>query len=126
MEGRFRPGQILTMRDVAARVGLKASSLYSYFDGKSAIYDAMFAQGARAELATHADWDHLLGRYAFPEASIGCGETTAARLAACCCPGRRPPRAASPTSPWAPARSAGCSGCRCIRDGRMRRRSWPC
>lgn len=32
-------------------------------------------------LVTHADWDHLLGRYAFPEASIGCGETTAARLA---------------------------------------------
>jgi len=31
--------------------------------------------------ATHADWDHLLGRYAFPEAPIGCGETTAARLA---------------------------------------------
>lgn len=33
-------------------------------------------------LVTHADWDHLLGRYAFPEASIGCGETTTARLAA--------------------------------------------
>jgi glyoxylase-like metal-dependent hydrolase (beta-lactamase superfamily II) len=33
-------------------------------------------------LVTHADWDHLLGRYAFPDASIGCGETTAARLAA--------------------------------------------
>ncbi len=33
-------------------------------------------------LVTHADWDHLLGRYAFPEASIGCGETTAARLTA--------------------------------------------
>lgn len=33
-------------------------------------------------LVTHADWDHVLGRYAFPEASIGCGETTAARLAA--------------------------------------------
>jgi glyoxylase-like metal-dependent hydrolase (beta-lactamase superfamily II) len=31
-------------------------------------------------LATHADWDHLLGRYAFPEAPIGCAETTAARL----------------------------------------------
>jgi glyoxylase-like metal-dependent hydrolase (beta-lactamase superfamily II) len=31
-------------------------------------------------LVTHADWDHLLGRYAFPEAAIGCGETTAARL----------------------------------------------
>jgi glyoxylase-like metal-dependent hydrolase (beta-lactamase superfamily II) len=32
-------------------------------------------------LATHADWDHLLGRLAFPEAAIGVAETTAARLA---------------------------------------------
>jgi glyoxylase-like metal-dependent hydrolase (beta-lactamase superfamily II) len=31
-------------------------------------------------LATHADWDHLLGRLAFPEAALGCAETTAARL----------------------------------------------
>ena len=33
-------------------------------------------------LATHADWDHLLGRIAFPDASLGCGESTARRLAA--------------------------------------------
>lgn len=33
-------------------------------------------------LATHGDWDHLLGRTAFPEASLGCAESTAARLAA--------------------------------------------
>jgi glyoxylase-like metal-dependent hydrolase (beta-lactamase superfamily II) len=33
-------------------------------------------------LTTHADWDHLLGRLAFPDASLGCGEDTAARLAA--------------------------------------------
>src|SRR5436305_12563642 len=33
-------------------------------------------------LTTHADWDHLLGRLAFPEASLGCAETTAARLRA--------------------------------------------
>jgi len=33
-------------------------------------------------LATHADWDHLLARYAFPEAPLGCAETTAARLVA--------------------------------------------
>jgi glyoxylase-like metal-dependent hydrolase (beta-lactamase superfamily II) len=32
-------------------------------------------------LATHADWDHLLGRLAFPEASLGGGEATARRLA---------------------------------------------
>jgi glyoxylase-like metal-dependent hydrolase (beta-lactamase superfamily II) len=31
-------------------------------------------------LATHADWDHLLGRLAFPDASLGCGESTAQRL----------------------------------------------
>jgi glyoxylase-like metal-dependent hydrolase (beta-lactamase superfamily II) len=31
-------------------------------------------------LATHADWDHLLGRYAFPEAPLGCSDTTAGRL----------------------------------------------
>ncbi len=31
-------------------------------------------------LATHGDWDHLLGRAAFPGAALGCAETTAARL----------------------------------------------
>ncbi len=35
-----------------------------------------------ALLVTHADWDHLLGRMAFPDLALGCGETTAARLAA--------------------------------------------
>jgi glyoxylase-like metal-dependent hydrolase (beta-lactamase superfamily II) len=33
-------------------------------------------------LATHGDWDHLLGRLAFPAASLGCGEETLARLRA--------------------------------------------
>jgi glyoxylase-like metal-dependent hydrolase (beta-lactamase superfamily II) len=33
-------------------------------------------------LATHADWDHLLGRLAFPAAALGCGESTGERLAA--------------------------------------------
>ncbi|MGI8559155.1 MAG: MBL fold metallo-hydrolase [Solirubrobacteraceae bacterium] len=32
-------------------------------------------------LATHGDWDHLLGRLAFPGAAVGVCETTAARLA---------------------------------------------
>jgi glyoxylase-like metal-dependent hydrolase (beta-lactamase superfamily II) len=31
-------------------------------------------------LATHGDWDHLLGRLAFPRASLGCAQSTAARL----------------------------------------------
>ncbi|MDP2713126.1 MAG: MBL fold metallo-hydrolase [Solirubrobacteraceae bacterium] len=33
-------------------------------------------------LATHGDWDHLLGRLAFPGAALGVCETTAARLTA--------------------------------------------
>ena len=33
-------------------------------------------------LVTHGDWDHLLGRLAFPGVALGCAETTAARLTA--------------------------------------------
>jgi glyoxylase-like metal-dependent hydrolase (beta-lactamase superfamily II) len=33
-------------------------------------------------LATHADWDHLLGRLAFPHATLGCAETTVERMRA--------------------------------------------
>jgi glyoxylase-like metal-dependent hydrolase (beta-lactamase superfamily II) len=33
-------------------------------------------------LCTHADWDHLLGRLAFADASLGTGESSAARLQA--------------------------------------------
>ena len=31
-------------------------------------------------LATHADWDHLLGRLAFAQASLACAESSATRL----------------------------------------------
>ena len=33
-------------------------------------------------LTTHGDWDHLLGRTAFPGAALGCGDATVERLAA--------------------------------------------
>jgi glyoxylase-like metal-dependent hydrolase (beta-lactamase superfamily II) len=33
-------------------------------------------------LATHGDWDHLLGPLAFPQAPLGCASSTAERLAA--------------------------------------------
>jgi AcrR family transcriptional regulator len=44
----------LALRDLARKVGMQAPSLYSYFDSKHAIYDAMFAQGARAYLEQEA------------------------------------------------------------------------
>jgi glyoxylase-like metal-dependent hydrolase (beta-lactamase superfamily II) len=48
--------------------------------------EALGALAAQAEfpvvglLTTHADWDHLLGSYAFPEAPLGAAESTAARM----------------------------------------------
>ena len=44
----------LSLRDLARRVGMQAPSLYSYFDSKHAIYDAMFAQGAREFIEAQA------------------------------------------------------------------------
>jgi AcrR family transcriptional regulator len=35
----------VTLRAVAARIGMQSPSLYSHFDSKNAIYDAMFAEG---------------------------------------------------------------------------------
>jgi AcrR family transcriptional regulator len=41
----------IALRELGARVGLRAQSLYSYFPSKQAILDAMFAQGATEFLA---------------------------------------------------------------------------
>src|SRR5215212_4955610 len=37
----------LSLSEVARQVGMKPPSLYSYFDSKAALYDAMFADGYR-------------------------------------------------------------------------------
>ncbi len=50
----------LSLRDLARRVGMSAPSLYSYFDSKMAIYDAMFAEGAQAYLQ-YAMWRERTG-----------------------------------------------------------------
>lgn len=41
----------LTMRELGARVGLRAQSLYGYFPSKHAIYDAMFGAANRELMA---------------------------------------------------------------------------
>ncbi len=43
-----------SLRDVAERVGMRAPSLYGYFESKAALYDALFADGCR-ELLTRLD-----------------------------------------------------------------------
>ena len=45
----------LSMRDLAAAVGMRAPSLYQYFDSKLAIYDAMFGQAMVEALAVVED-----------------------------------------------------------------------
>jgi AcrR family transcriptional regulator len=49
----------LSLRELAARVGMRAPSLYSYFDSKHAIYDALFADGNRELLRRieSTSWD---------------------------------------------------------------------
>jgi len=45
----------LGMRDLGRRVGMKAQSIYSYFESKHDIYDAMFREGYEALAAQFAD-----------------------------------------------------------------------
>lgn len=45
----------LSLRALARSVGMRAPSLYTYFDSKAAIFDAMFAQGYRELDALYAD-----------------------------------------------------------------------
>lgn len=37
----------LSLRDLGRKVGMRAQSLYSYFDSKDALYDALFGEGCR-------------------------------------------------------------------------------
>lgn len=41
----------LSLRDLARKLGMATPSLYSYFDSKHALYDAMYADGWRAFIA---------------------------------------------------------------------------
>ena len=46
----------VSLRELGRQVGLKASSLYSYFDSKGALYDAMFRQGYVELLEVADEW----------------------------------------------------------------------
>jgi AcrR family transcriptional regulator len=45
----------LSLRELAGEVGMRPPSLYTYFDNKAALYDAMFAAGYRELDAMEAD-----------------------------------------------------------------------
>lgn len=47
----------LSLRELASEVGMRPQSLYTYFDAKNAIYDAMFAQGCREFAEGQAQWE---------------------------------------------------------------------
>jgi len=50
----------VSLRDIARRVGMRPPSLYSYFDSKNAIYDAMYAQGCQ-QFVDAEPWDEMNG-----------------------------------------------------------------
>jgi AcrR family transcriptional regulator len=50
----------VSVRDIARRVGMRPPSLYSYFDSKNAIYDAMYAQGSEQFVASEP-WEQMTG-----------------------------------------------------------------
>jgi AcrR family transcriptional regulator len=50
----------VTLRAVAERVGMRSPSLYTHFESKNAIYDAMFGQAWSEYLATMAELDGQL------------------------------------------------------------------
>lgn len=60
----------LSLRDLGRQVGLKASSLYAYFDSKSAIYDAMFRQGYEELHEVAARWSAMVELDGHPRASF--------------------------------------------------------
>lgn len=52
----------ISMRDLGREVGLRAQSLYAYFDSKAALYDAMFREGHELRARVTAGWPAELGK----------------------------------------------------------------
>jgi glyoxylase-like metal-dependent hydrolase (beta-lactamase superfamily II) len=71
---------------VALRRGEEAMLIDSpYFPDELDVLPQVMAQAGFqivGLLATHADWDHLLGRYAYPSASLGLGQPSMERMRA--------------------------------------------
>jgi glyoxylase-like metal-dependent hydrolase (beta-lactamase superfamily II) len=69
---------------VALRSGAEAMLIDSpYFPDELEMLPEVLRQSGfepAGLLATHGDWDHLLGRLAFPQASLGVAESTATRI----------------------------------------------
>jgi glyoxylase-like metal-dependent hydrolase (beta-lactamase superfamily II) len=65
----------------AATFAIDSPVLPEELDALPALLEQARFAPASGLLATHGDWDHLLGRLAFPGLALGCAESTAARLA---------------------------------------------
>ena len=71
----------VSLRDLGREVGLRASSLYAYFDSKAALYDAMFRQGQEQLAALAAEWPRSLADVDDPRRTA---KELAARFVAFC------------------------------------------
>ena len=71
----------ISLRELARRVGLRAPSLYTYFDSKAALYDAMFRQGHEELAGMVAGWPELAEETSDVRAAV---ERRSAEFAAWC------------------------------------------
>lgn len=63
----------LSLREVATAVGMRAPSLYTYFDSKDALYDALFADGNRQMRETLGAWAEARAAGADPVEEVAAG-----------------------------------------------------
>ena len=78
-DGQSRQGSMPTRAETFV---IDSPILPEELDALPALLDQAGFPAPSGLLATHADWDHLLGRLAFPEAALGCASSTARRLSA--------------------------------------------
>lgn len=60
----------ISMRDLGKEVGLRAQSLYAYFDSKAGLYDAMFCQSHELQAEMMLDWPDDLDSIDDPRAAV--------------------------------------------------------
>lgn len=81
-EGGAASGGVAAESTVGEAFAIDSPVLPDELDALPALVEQARFPAPAALLATHGDWDHLLGRLAFPDLALGCAPSTLARLRA--------------------------------------------
>ncbi|HEV3069870.1 MAG TPA: MBL fold metallo-hydrolase [Solirubrobacteraceae bacterium] len=72
------PEELQALPAVLEQAGIEGGAVGRRPTSRAPLYQSRLS----GLLVTHGDWDHLLGRLAFPNASLGCAQSTYKRLLA--------------------------------------------